>query len=300
MYIGDMVDLLSLRLEDAKKGDFPDDLKIKALTNAQINVAFALPNEYLTELEHLEEDLTATGGVALLSALTHDVLKGSQGILNVKIKDDLFCTRLKVDDLKKREISFLSGKRRNPLWYPFQKKIYVDNGQTDPHVDIYYLKVPTTIRYQFAVSELTVPADTGFLGDTSQGLSTTDDYYIGGVVYCIGQKSYHVITAYDAIGAVPGTDDRKFTVAPAAAANFGDDEIYFISHSFDELNLTEATIDLNEAFHELVVSFAEVECWKMDNKLDRAKVALDTANQELGILLSTYKIAEGIGTGGRE
>ena len=118
------------------------------------------------------------------------------------------------------------------------------------------------------------------------------------------QQSWHVVTAYDAIGATPGVNDRAFTVSPAAAANFGDDTIFFKAHSFDNQVFTDSSTtatpvcELNISLHNIVLDLAEAECWAMDNKPDRQQVASDRAELLINALNSMYEAPEGIGTSG--
>jgi len=65
----DMINILSLRLEDAANITFTDAAKIKALNNAQVYAAQRLRDEYLTELQVIETGLTAAGGELSLGSL---------------------------------------------------------------------------------------------------------------------------------------------------------------------------------------------------------------------------------------
>lgn len=296
----EMVNIEGLRLEDEKGSNFTDDTKLSALNNAQTNLAHKLKKPYLTELQEVEDSLTATSGEYALSSLNFDVLGGGQGILRVKINGGKYCTEIDRKDLKAMENFYTAGSINNPMYYVFENKIHISNGQTNPTIDVYYYKVPTDMIYVADISALGAPADTGFIGDDSQGLSAVDDTYNGIVVYSVNQESYHVVTDY--VG-----ETRTFTVSPAADANFGDDEITFIANEFDNLSIkpssTDAslkvvTCDLNPSLHSLVIDIAEAECWAMDAEIDRKNAATQMADLVVTTLNDQYVEAEGIGTDG--
>ena len=91
MNVQQMMSILSLRLEDAANLSFSDAMKVKALNNANNNICHKLHYNYLTELQILESDVDADSGYMAMSSLKYNVLRGSQGILKVKINGDLFC-----------------------------------------------------------------------------------------------------------------------------------------------------------------------------------------------------------------
>ncbi len=298
MNVTEMVHTLSLRLEDAATINFTDAMKLQALNNGQVYAAHRLVKPYLTELQAVQESLTATSGEYAMSSLTYNVLGGEQGIVAVKINGGKWCTEISVKDLKKTENFYLAGTVNNPLYWVFNNIIYVSNGQTNPSIDVYYYKVPTDMIYKFDIGAGT--AKTAFLGDDNQNLSGIDTTYVGIVAYSVNQNSYHVVTAY--VGAT-----REFTVEPAAAVNWADDEIYFISNDFDLLAIEPSSSDadmevetcaLNKSLHELVVTLAEMECWQMDAQKNRADTADVIAKIIIDTLNGRYVEAEGIGTKG--
>jgi len=87
MNVAEMVDSLGVRLADAAGTNFTDALKERVLNNAQKTGLPMVLKEYLTELQVIEESLTATSGVYALSSLTYSVYGGAQGIIKVKIHD---------------------------------------------------------------------------------------------------------------------------------------------------------------------------------------------------------------------
>jgi len=295
MDVQTMIGQLGLRLEDADKVKFTDALKLDALNNAQLKVANFLHNAYLTELQVLKEDVTATAGKVEMTVanLDYGVLKGAEGILKVRIKDGLYCNMIDLDDLKRTENAYLAGTLQNPLAWVFQNHIYVSNGQTNPAIDVYFLKIPSTLRYKFTSDQADDGAsDVLFDGLEGEGLSAVNDTYNGAVIYNITKGSYHVVTDYD------GTK-LMFTVEPAAAANFAEEEeMYFITHSFDLINLVGIECDLNEALIELVLEMAESACWSMDEKASRSADVEKKALGVIAVLNERYAPRAGIGTRG--
>lgn len=301
MNVSQMMNLLALRLEDAGKVDFPDNFKLLALNNSQTSLANKLHNNYLTELQVVDTNKTVTTGACAISTLSYDVLRGGQGIRKLKVNgtSGLYITMIELDDVKKMENTLIGGNTSNPIGYIFQNTIYVIPTSITS-IDVYYLRVPAPLYYPFNMIAATTPSKSAFLGDSSS--DAVDDYWKYAVIYCVGQKSYHVVyatsptLAYDLTGNADG--EKHFTVVPDAAANFGTDTFYFVTHGFDTLNLTGVTCQLNETLHELAVTLAEAECWAMSHKLDRRAAALETAYAEIAMLNSRYETerAEGIGT----
>jgi len=294
MTVQDMLDSLALRLEDPEKRKFTDYYKLKALENAQVIVAQLLNNNYLTELQVIDSDKPVSSGTVSLSSLSNRVLRGAEGILNVKNHGGLFCAMLNMKDVKKTENSYLQGSTKNPMAWKFANAVRLLPADLTA-VDVYYLKQPSSLQYAFGMSEHASPSPTAFVGNDGQNLSSTDDYYNGSLIYCIGKRSYHVVTDY-------AGSTRTFTVSPAASTNFGTDTFYFVAtrkYNFHLTNLSEVTCDLDASLHDVVVTLAEAECWKMANKLDRTAAALKKAIDTIVTLNDRYEAPEGIGTDGR-
>jgi hypothetical protein len=291
MNVSEMMSMLALRLEDAEKTKFTDAFKLKALNNAQIKLANLLHPAYLSELEVVETALTATSGEYNLSSLQNDVLKSGQGVLKVKINGSYWGTRIPLSEVKKTENTFLAGSTRNPIWYVFGNKIVVSNGETNPSIDVYYLKRPTSLIYDIEVD--TVVDAASFTVASDEGLSSENDYYNGAVIYHPDNGTYHVVTDY--VGA-----SRAFTISPSMTQEgslwVAGESFRFVTHDFDQLNLDSVECDLNQSLHELVVGFAEAECWGMANQHERRKSALDSVYDEISALNQSYAPAEGIGT----
>jgi len=293
MTLEDMVDLLGLRLEDAEEKKFTAGFKIQALNNAQIKLANMLLNPYLTELQVLATSQTATTGVlGIDDILAYDVLRGSEGILNVKISSGKYFHKIDLTDLKKTENSFLAAATDNPLYYVFQNRLYVLPTAITT-VDVLYLKIPAHFVNSFTCNEASAAAKTAFTGDDDQNLSAVDDHYNNTVVWSDEYSSYHVVTDYTGAS-------RTFTVEPEATGNFGDSTFKFVTDGFEELRTSEVTSDLNSSLHELVVTLAEAEAWAMDRDQERRTTAQSAVLDEVRALNSAYRKADGIGTKGDE
>lgn len=311
MNVSEMINELGARLEDADQNVFTASFKLLQLNNAQDRLAHLLVDEYLTELEVFETltasatgligmDGSGTEGTDTSTATPHKVLRGAEGILKVASNvTGVFATRLPIRDLKKKENTYYAASAANPLYYVFESNIYVKPAAATKW-DVYYQKVPTQLLYAFDIT--TIATDTLTATQTSgSDLSTTADTYNKAIIYCLTANRYFVIGDQPASLAFPVSPDP----ASASPGGSGDtvttsDTFYFISNDFDQLNLAGVTCDLNEALHELVISFAESACWKMNNKLDRSKAILEMALMEVKTLNDRYKVEAGMGIGSKD
>lgn len=299
MTVREMCDYLGLKLTDIEKGRWGDAEKIMGLNNSQKKIGNLINPGYLTELETLDAGVAVSSGKVAFSVLTKDVLKGGEGVLKVKITDGQWATETDLEKIKRTENMFHEGTVRNPLYYVFQKNIYILPSNA-AKLDVYFLRFPQDLLYAFTMAAHSADKTTKFIGATDEGLSADEavETYVGAVIYCLGKESYHVVTAYDADGGAGGTP--LFTVSPAAATDFGADTFYFCTHGFDQLNLTGLTCELNVALHELVVHFAEAELWGMkDGELDRQAAVLKGCYTELEALNAQYTVAPGVGSKNR-
>ena len=291
MDVREMMDNLGLRVEDASGQTFTDAMKLKSLTNGELKAAAFLHDNYLDELRVKESNKSLTSNVLEFTGLTHRVLRGEQGILKVKIYGGKYSTRIDLGDIKKTENSLLASTDSNPLHLVFQQQIEMLHAVSA--IDVWYLKIPSPLLYKFDLTQSGGGSTTVFIGDAGQDLSASDDAYNGAVIYSVDQDSYHVVTDY------VGTS-RTFTVTPAAGSAFATGQSFmFLTHDFDKLNLDGVYPSLNASLHELIVTFAEAELWRMDKQPDRSRSALDSALAEVEVLNAKYKPAEGIGTKGR-
>jgi len=308
MNVSEMINELGARLEDADENIFTASFKLLQLNNAQDKLAHLLVNEYLTELEVLQSHTDASGLISMdgsgttvadtQTATAYKVLRGAEGILKVACGDTgIFATRIPIRDLKKKENTYYAPSAANPLYHVFKNNIYVFPTSATLW-DIYYLKVPTSLLCSFGIA--TIAADT-ITADGSQDLEETADYYNNAVLYCVTAGRYFIVTDDDG--------SLGFSVTPNPAAVSADeaqpivtaaDTFYFLTNDFDQTSLDSVTCDLNPSLHELVVSFAEAGCWKMGNKLDRAKATLEMALMEVQTLNDRYKIESGMGIGSRD
>jgi hypothetical protein len=292
MNVSTMMNALGARLEDAKNTTFTTAMKLQALNNAQINVANALVDEYLTELQVSKTPVTFSGGVAAITAavLGYNVLRGAQGIKKVIVTGGKEATRIDPEDRKKMDNSFYAATLQNPQYYVWEKKIFIF-PTTITSAEVWFLKVPSPLRYEFAYAGTSGNDSTSITGAADQGLAATDDYYNGGVIYSDESGKYHVITDY------VGTT-RVFTLTPVYMGPFVSGSFHFLTHDFDQTNLAGVNTELNEALHDIMVTLAESECWQMDRQTDRLKTSYDKARNDIDLLNARYKRAEGIGTSG--
>jgi len=276
----EMLEVLGLQLEDPGRGRFSNRLKRDMLEQAQYKLANLLHPNYLTELEYVDLSKTATGGVLNFSGLTYHVLKGNQGILKVKLHDGRYCTRINLKGLRDTGNSMLAGSDKNPLYYVYGKIIYVLCSTTNPVIDVFYLRNPDPLNYPVVLIGIT--STTGFRTSYfSDDSIYGNDYFNGGLIFCVDKNSYHVVTDYD-------KSNQEFLVSPAAGANFATNEtIYLLRHITKEieiLGLDSVYPNLNGSLHQLMVDMAEAMCWKSGKKkafVDRSKVALDNVLRQI-------------------
>lgn len=305
MDVHKMMNSLGFRLGDASKRSFTNDMKLKTLNNAQFTLLNKLNPYYLSEIQEIETGLTATAGQYSLTSLNYPVLNGSQGIMHVKINGTAvtsqYCTRIDVKDRKTLENIYKKGTTFNPVYYVFDEKIFVLNGETNPTIDVYYMRQPATMMYIIDIIVADAPSKTGFQTNTAQGLHDTNDHYNGGLIYVIGQDEYHIIDDYT----YAADDDTTFATAYDAGANFGTDQIYFIMNDYDGLTFGPGSDDydayttecqLNQSFHELVITYAAAECFGMDKRYDEGNAEYARADLVVAALNDQYQRAEGIGT----
>lgn len=301
MDVRELMTNLALRVEDPEEGTFTEAMRLKALNNGQIKAAAFLHDNYLDELRVKEINKTLTSNVLAFSGLSYTVLRGEQGILKVKITGGRYSTRIDLSDIKKTENSLLASKNSNPLHYIYQSQIEMLHSVTA--IDVWYLRMPNPLLFSFNMTQEGTPSTTVFhvAEADDAGLSESNDAYNGttdperAVIYCVDTDSYHVVTDY--VGS-----SKTFTVSPALSgtARFTTGYSFrFVSHDWDKLQLDGVYPDLNASLHELILTFAEAELWRMDKKADRSEEARKAALSEVEVLNAKFKPAEGIGTKGR-
>jgi len=267
----DMLDRLALRIEDPDK-NMSDAYKGDALHNAQVLVPLLLHESYLTELEEKQSNASLSTGVLSLDNLTYDVLKGTEGVIDVKNYGGLYCTKLTIDDIKRTENSLYEGSKQNPMWYVFANAIRT-LPITLTNVDVFYLRMPAIFEHPFTCSASNPAAADTFIADADQNLSLVDDTYNNHVIYNTEHSAYFKVTdyTYDV--------DITVTVSPSLTGEdtFGTGTFYFATGDFGLCNTENMTCILNAALHELVIDFAEVECWSNLKRVDRSLLALKKA-----------------------
>lgn len=287
MNVAQAAGFLGERFGDLAANKFNDALRRLLLQNAEIDLANKLHPAYLTELETLQESVSLSSGSVALSTLTYDVLKGAEGIMEVKLAGGKICT--KIDPLRRKETEsfFRQGSTEDPYFFVRNNKIYVLPAAATS-IDVVYRKVPDPLYYLFALTGTS--STTGFVGDASQGLSAVDDAYNGTPVFNIEKGSYHVVTDY--VGS-----SRTFTVSPAAGTAFTTGQHFrFLTHGFDALTLTGVNFSLNEGLHEIILTMAEAAGWAQTEYRDRGEIAWKKAVESINVLNAQYKDPDRLGT----
>jgi hypothetical protein len=291
-----LLDDLGLRLEDSGEDVFTASIKREMLTAAQLEITGLVNHSFLTELEKTVLAVTVTAGVTadLGTALTPwKLLGGGQGVLAVRDATlDRWATPFDVPrDIKKDFNRYIKGDIWNPKYTVFENKIWMI-PTTITSIDVKFLRVPTDLYAPLTITIKTGGADTDeFVIDTFTGISAANDYYNGAVIYSVTHGTYHVISDY--VGS-----SRATTVVPAlATGTFATGEtIYFLTHTFDTLNLSALTCELNPVLHDALLDLAEAKCWRSDHKDDREEKALRQAEIRLKSLNAQFRNPVGMGT----
>jgi len=122
-------------------------------------------------------------------------------------------------------------------------------------------------------------------------LSDVMDFYANAVVYHIEGDAYYRI-----ISNTPGVGTYYFSIEPAADPAFvAGDHFRIYTEWFDKLSLPGSESELNPALHDLMMNFAEAECWATDRQLGRYKSAREIAELWVAALNSRF-VQTGIGT----
>lgn len=151
-----LVDELGIRLEDSEENVFTEAAKLLALNRGQIQVCHYLRNEYLTELETIDDGVAnagedISGGSFAFSSLDNTVLKGAEGLLATSVQvggsgDFLWATEIDLKRRKRLENTYLAKSDTNILYYVFASTIYyLLTTYASSVAAIYYLKVPATM-----------------------------------------------------------------------------------------------------------------------------------------------------------
>lgn len=286
-----MFDLLAIRLEDAASKVTPA-MKMTALHSGEITLANKLHQHFLTELEVVKTGLALSSGVKALTAanLGYEVLRGGDGVTKVIVTNGNEATYIDPLDTKRLENSFLTATVDNPVYTVFQGNLMVW-PTTITSVEVWFLRVPPELRCNFTYTNAGAePVVTDFKANGSQNLVDIAGYYNGAVVYISETNSYHVI--FDQISGL------TFTISPEASsalAGGGTDTFYFLTHDFNVTNLTAVTPMVGSAYHNIMVTLAEAECFGMLGEDARRENAWQKALAEINGINARFKPATGIG-----
>lgn len=289
-----MLELMTLELEDPKKISFPDTFKLQCLNNAQNTVARMLHPKYLTELEVSKADFAVTGGVTdFINAqyLGYNVLGAANGVIRVSdATTDIVMTNIGIKNVKNNENLWLTGTVRNPLYYIFQNKIYTLPATGIGTIDVFYIRMPAPLYATYTAATGSTTAIT----TTTTGISTVAaDYYNGGYIYNKTKFVYYYI--YDS-SYTPSTATLNIHTTQAGDAPATGNTFYILGKGFETLNLSTVTCELNPLFHDIVIKFAEAECWGRKERLDRRNTALEEAISNIDTFNKKAMKSEGIGT----
>jgi len=148
----EMVGNLGLRTEDPAESVFTLSAKLDALNLAQKGVINMLDNAYLSELETIASNKTATTGDIYstcayseafgVTVQAQPIRNGIRAVYdNTNTK---WCTMIEPGDIKRLENSYLKGTVANPVAFIFDETVYIQ-PKTCVSVDIWYLIAGTEV-----------------------------------------------------------------------------------------------------------------------------------------------------------
>jgi hypothetical protein len=291
-----MIEQLGMRLEDPDKQDYTEAFRLQCLNNAQDRIAKKLNWKYLTELEYPQEGIAVTNGVtAALSGgiLTYRLLGGENGVIRVRDGiSNIWMIDIGIENVNNNSSYYLQGTLANPMYYVYGNMLYTLPSTGITEVDIFYLKVPSRLYSSFTV---TTGASKTQFASTSTGLSTADNYYNGCYVYNATQDVYYYVWDYTGSTGTFFINDCRVDVASS-------DIFYILNNPFDQSGLATTsavlgvTSEINPAFHELIVTLAEAECWARGGETQRRDAALEYVNAQIKYYNEIARVEEGIGT----
>lgn len=158
---------LITRLDEKVEDTDPDNyiwgrtFKYKMLSEAQLEVANMLANNYLTEMQDVAKGLNIAGGSVALSLISSEILGGSGGIADVRVtpanKAPVWADPISMNDLKVylEPGGFRSAADDRAKYYIWGDKIHVliDSYSYNPgygtikyaKADVYYVRIPPDI-----------------------------------------------------------------------------------------------------------------------------------------------------------
>jgi hypothetical protein len=293
MITAKMIEVLGLRMKNPAANIFTNAMKLRALNNAQMKAANNLRVELLTELEYIKTPVTLTAGVVALTSanLGYTLLRGAEGIKKVVITGGKECTRIEYSGKADLQNTLKAATLSNPYCYVFKNQLYV-LPITAATADIWYLRVPPTLRYTFAYTVDVTNPNSEIIITPGNGTEVTADYYNGAVIRTSEDDAYHVITDYIV------TTGRALISPAKATGNYAGGTIHFITNDFETDGYTGTQPLLNEAYHNIILDFAESECWQIGRDLKRFADMYKKAMADIKELNESYVPPKGIGTEG--
>jgi hypothetical protein len=287
MNVSKQMDLLALRFGDAGGQEFPPAHRLGALNNAQDFLASQLDTSYLANLRTYEANNTVTAGVMSFSVLSNEVIKGREGILMVRVTNGRVATEIDIENMADTQNQYTAPSLTQPQYYISDNSINMLPASITA-IDVLYLRKPTELLYEFTADVNGGGSTTTFVGAEGEGLVSTNDYYNDSVIYLVGRKKYHIITDFVASGLV-------FTVSPASATTIAGESFRFLSHGFDQTNLSGVTSDLSPELHPIMVTLAEAEGWAAAENASASTSAMNLAVAQIKAFNEMKTEAKGIG-----
>ncbi len=298
--------MLGARLEDPEERKFFADVKLSALNWAQLRLTNLIHPAYLKELEEKQFDITCAlatnddeGSIAF-SELTYQPLVNS--IQEVKIHDGNFAHIIEPEEVKKKVNTYYRGTNKRPLVYVRNERIYVAADDDIQHIDVWYLREPTSMQTIFTIASF----DTAVADITAPDLDarhcvadlgTPSPVFVAGEF--VGQTGYNKTKESHFVIYANGTDDISLIYYDTDITYEVGDELYFTSADANVTNLADAACELNPSLHGFVVDLAESHLWRHDGKGDRSKAVYDEVVGEIGLRNARYESEgpAGIGPG---
>jgi len=281
MYNYKLYDMLTERLNDEQISKFPISVRETALNNGLGEACMSLNMGYLIDLQEVATNIAATSNNEFDLTNTTNFPDGilKDYILLVVAK------RLTQKAAKMLESTYQSGNSEYPRYYTFANKIFLFAGATVPAIDVYYLKKPSILKLSYTI-------DTG---STTTSIKVNDSDYSddkdlsGKLLYFPEIGEYGVVDNNSVANTI--ALENTLNTAPSAGDTFT------VVNSGAEPGADELSEPLlNAAFHEIVLSFAEMELWAMDGNAQKQNEAYQSATTKIEVLNSQYHKAEGVGT----
>lgn len=290
MYVSEQFDQMDVRLEDPGAVLWPLPVRLAALESSMRTIVNRVHNNYLTEIQVVQTNVTVTAGAVALTGLPFRVVRGAKGIVKVRVSGGgRWLSEYDITDANKEQSNLLKSTVFNPRYHVFGNSIGILPASITS-VDIWFLRMPAPLIGELTKAAAAVPSGTTFVGADAQNLSTANDAYNDAVIWESESGKYHIVTDY--VGA-----SRTFTVTPGlGAGNFGAGTFKFVTDPFNLLNLSGVEPDLNPMLHDLMIDLGVATCFEGGRDLDRWKIARSKAEDEINTLNARYEPAEGIGT----